>query len=79
LEKLRIAEFSKGKFAIAVIVSLVINVLLAKRDRKPPSACDDEPRPFSKFEIPDLANDEGDDATRVYFTDMLPSRVLFWS
>lgn len=39
----------------------LINVLLAKRDRKPPSASDDEPRPFSKFEIPDLANDEGDD------------------
>ncbi|CAG8903109.1 unnamed protein product [Penicillium egyptiacum] len=41
----------------------VINVLLAKRDRKPPSASNDydEPRPFSKFEIPDLANDEGED------------------
>ncbi|KAJ5431870.1 hypothetical protein N7445_008368 [Penicillium cf. griseofulvum] len=40
----------------------VINVLLAKRDRKPPSASyDDEPRQFSKFEVPDLANDEEDD------------------
>ncbi|KAJ5807566.1 hypothetical protein N7447_011022 [Penicillium robsamsonii] len=40
----------------------VINVLLAKRDRKPLSAGeDDEPRQFSKFEVPDLANDEGED------------------
>ncbi|KAJ5496301.1 hypothetical protein N7463_008288 [Penicillium fimorum] len=41
----------------------VINVLLAKRDRKPPSASgeDDEPRQFSKFEVPDLANEEGED------------------
>ncbi|KAJ5484498.1 hypothetical protein N7453_011966 [Penicillium expansum] len=41
----------------------VINVLLAKRDRKPPSASSewDEPRQFSKFEVPDLANDEGED------------------
>ncbi|KAJ5355722.1 hypothetical protein N7517_010331 [Penicillium concentricum] len=41
----------------------VINVLLAKRDRRPPSASgeDDEPRQFSKFEVPDLANDEGED------------------
>ncbi|KAI3163578.1 hypothetical protein CBS147317_3790 [Penicillium roqueforti] len=41
----------------------VINVLLAKRDRKPHSASSeyDEPRRFSKFEVPDLANDEGED------------------
>lgn len=41
----------------------VINVLLAKRDRKPRSASSeyDEPRQFSKFEVPDLANDEGED------------------
>lgn len=41
----------------------VINVLLAKRDRKAPSASSefDEPRQFSKFEVPDLANDEGED------------------
>jgi hypothetical protein len=39
----------------------VINVLLAKRDRKSPPASDDEPRQFSKFEMPDLANDEGED------------------
>ncbi|CAI7633490.1 unnamed protein product [Penicillium crustosum] len=40
----------------------VINVLLAKRDRKPRSASEsDEPRRFSKFEVPDLANDEGED------------------
>ncbi|KAJ5782124.1 hypothetical protein N7457_003898 [Penicillium paradoxum] len=40
-----------------------INVLLAKRDRKPPSTFneDDEPRQYSKFEVPDLANEEGDD------------------
>lgn len=41
----------------------VINVLLAKRDRRPRSASReyDEPRPFSKFEVPDLANEEGED------------------
>ncbi|KAJ5121129.1 uncharacterized protein N7515_009090 [Penicillium bovifimosum] len=41
----------------------VMNVLLAKRDRKPTSAFseDDEPRQFSKFEVPDLANEEGED------------------
>lgn len=41
----------------------LINVLLAKRDRKPRSASSeyDEPRQFSKFEVPDLANDEGED------------------
>ncbi|OQE35261.1 hypothetical protein PENCOP_c014G02962 [Penicillium coprophilum] len=40
----------------------VINVLLAKRDRKPTSASgEDELRQFSKFEVPDLANDEGED------------------
>ncbi|KAJ5951728.1 uncharacterized protein N7479_010141 [Penicillium vulpinum] len=42
---------------------VLINVLLAKRDRKPPSTSSeyDEPRQFSKFEVPDLANDEGED------------------
>ena len=40
----------------------VINVLLAKRDRKRPSANEDtELRQFSKFEVPDLANDEQED------------------
>lgn len=40
----------------------VVNVLLAKRDRKQLSARgDDELRQFSKFEVPDLANDEEED------------------
>ncbi|CAG8063160.1 unnamed protein product [Penicillium salamii] len=40
----------------------VINVLLAKRDRKQPQADEDnELRQFSKFEVPDLANEEEED------------------
>lgn len=40
----------------------VMNVLLAKRDRRQRAAdADDEPRPFSKFEVPDLAIDEEED------------------
>ncbi|KAJ5559326.1 hypothetical protein N7535_009554 [Penicillium sp. DV-2018c] len=41
----------------------VMNVLLAKRDRRPASAHseDDEIRQFSKFEVPDLAHEEGED------------------
>ncbi|CAG7917342.1 unnamed protein product [Penicillium olsonii] len=40
----------------------VINVLLAKRDRKQrPIGQDNELRQFSKFEVPDLANDEEED------------------
>lgn len=39
-----------------------INVLLAKRDRKQRSVVeDDELRQFSKYEVPDLANDEEED------------------